>query len=226
MRFLLCLLPFLAAAQTPDATDLIERADGAFFSAPTRHLAGTRFEEILVPVTRPPVKSTFRVDMADNGRLYHSTVISGDDTQTEIANGETVWRYSSRTNQISQLPWTPNGASSRELLLLLAGREPAAIENATIEREESIDFAGQPTLCYVVKAEYSDVPWAPRFNNAERIVWIAKDTELILRDQWEVNSINWGRREIIEYSEIEHDKPMDPKLFVFSPPAGTTSRGF
>jgi TonB family protein len=121
-------------------------------------------------------------------------------------------------------PWT-NTATSHELLMLRTGRERAGIQNATIEREESIDFAGQPALCTVAKAEYSNVPWGPRPNNAERILWIAKDTDLILRDEWEVSAFNWSRREIIEYSEIEQDKTMDPKVFVFAPPAASHEMG-
>jgi TonB family protein len=225
MRFLLWLVPLATLAQTPNAADLLARSGGALLNANSLRLAGTRVQETLTPPGQTPTRSSFSIAVAPGGRFRRATT-NGEELQLEVSDGTYAWGYSTPGNTWSRRP-ASSPPAIQELQMLRYGRDRANLLTASVEREDSLDFGGRLTLCYVVRAAYRGVPWAPSANEVLRTVWIARDSDLVLRDTWEVavagpfsNTLTRGRQ-VVDFSTIELNGPMAPDLFAFAPPEGS-----
>ena len=213
-----------AGAQTiPDPRELLQRSDAAVFMAKTVRLVGTSSVDTTVDGdTRHARGPSFTYEFENGGRAREETKI-GTSTELRIFDGANLWQYRSATGTYTKAP-AAGLLLNTQLAALTYGRDLTNIVSAVVEREEKLDFRGSPVPCYVVRAVYHG-----RARNAadtvERLVWLSRDQDLVLRDQWVTETSSNGTplhvEETIDYSTIEWDVPLDAALFSFEAPAGS-----
>jgi outer membrane lipoprotein-sorting protein len=147
----------------------------------------------------------------------------------EISDGQIVWPYTSNSNAYIKTPWSGNPRND-ELDRLKFSRDPASFHDAAIQRDETLEFAGQKVPCYVVRASYRSMPDSPGAHDLTRTVWIAKSNDQILRDMWDYTAsaapllVESKVRVTTGYSVIEAGIPLAADRFLFSPPPGAGCR--
>jgi TonB family protein len=230
MRFLIGLVPalaLLAQSQTPpDARALLMRAGNSVLMADTVRLAGKETSEIeLRDGGHLTVADSFELERSTGGRVRLET--SGTDSpMLLVADGQYVWTYFARTQNYvkSAESITPaNDAFGR----LKFSRDPASVDEAKIQREESLEFDGHPVACYVISAAYGSMPFSPGASDVTRTVWVAKDGEQIMRDRWDFTASSaigqsYKVHMTTDYTSFESGIPLPVNLFVFHAPPGST----
>lgn len=213
-----------AAAQTPpDPRALLERSDDPVFLANTVRLVGTSSVDSTVEgVTHHAVGPSFTYEFENGGRAREETRV-GSATELRVFDGTNLWQYRSVPGAYTK---SPSGGLllNAQLADLTYGRELPNLVSASLEREESLNFQGKPVPCYVIRAVYRG-----RAHNtaatAERRVWLTRDQDLVLRDQWAIDSSSNGTplhvEDTVDYSTIEWDVPLAAALFTFEPPPGS-----
>ena len=215
----LSLAAALCAQDRPDARDLLSRADAALFAAKTVRLAATQAHGFVAGAPLPA--NPFNIEFVRGGK-GRAEFLAGNTTITlMVFDGTDLWTYHQLGNQYTRTPasaWTFQG----EIATIEFGRQPANILAASYQGEEPIEFHGRPVNCYVVLAKYRRGPDSLMAGEAMRRVWIAKDSELILRDYWEGGGMGTANRTVTtNYTDIETDVPLPDDLFVFQPPPGS-----
>lgn len=225
MKILLGLLAFgYAAAQTiPEPRELLQRSDAPIFMAKTVRLVGTSSVDTTVQgATRHARGPSFTYEFENGGRAREETKI-GSSTELRIFDGASLWQYRSTASTYTRSP-SAGLLLNSQLADLTYGRELTNIVSAAVEREEKLDFNGRPVPCYVVQAVYRS-----RVQNAadtvERLVWLSRDQDLVLRDKWVTEPSSNGTpihiEETVDYSTVEWDVPLAAALFSFEPPPGS-----
>ncbi len=225
MKLLVWLVAMAAFGQDPNAVELLARSGGSALTAGTVRMAGTRVQETLSPPGAAPVRSSFSFSVAPGGR-FRRAVTTGEALQLDVSDGASTWSYSTPANTWSKRP-AGRPLGMQELAMLRYGRERANLLTAVVKREDSLDFGGRLTACSVVRASYRGVPWAPDAREVLRTVWIAKGSDLVLRDTWEVtvampfSTTETRGRQAVEFSSIEWDGAVAADQFLFTPPEGS-----
>jgi len=151
---------------------------------------------------------------------------SAEISELSIVDGASRWRYNRAANVYWQYP-APAGPTNDALGRIRFSRDPADFRDAKILRQETMEFGGLQTPCFVVHAAYSKLPGNARAVDVERTVWIAKSNYLVLRDVWEFTldaaaSLSMGKSRVTtDYTKVEWDIPLADDLFVFHPPEGS-----
>jgi TonB family protein len=225
MKILLALLTLAcAAAQTlPDPRELLQRSDAPIFMAKTVRLVGTSSVDTTVRgATRHAGGPSFTYEFENGGRAREE-IETGSSAELRIFDGANLWQYRSATSTYTTSPSSSLLLKS-QLADLTYGREFTNIVSAAVEREEKLDFNGRPVPCYVVRAVYRGrVQYA--VDSVERLVWLSRDQDLVLRDKWIMESSSNGTtihvEDVADYSTIEWDVPLAAALFSFKPPPGS-----
>jgi hypothetical protein len=216
-----------------DARELLMRSGGAAVTANTVRMEGTESSELVNGASRQDKSGSFSV--ASSGARTRSEtrldIKTGDNTELIVVDGTNRWRYSPSTNEYRQSA-APSGPTNDALGRVRFSRDPAGFRDAKIMREETIEFGGQQTPCFVVHAAYRKLPGNSTALDVERTVWIAKSNDLVLRDVWEFTldsaaSLSLGKSWLTtDYTTIDWDIPLADDLFAFHPPEGCNSDAF
>ncbi len=225
LLYLLAVVSLALRAQTPpEALDLLVRSDGPIFTAKTVRLVGTRSSDSTAGATPIHNSSSFSYEFQSDGRAREE-VQAGNSTNQTIFDGSNLWRYYSASQiytkvSAKQMPSTQAGFEYLEY-----GRNSANIISAKIDGEEQLTFGGKPATCYIVVASYGGFPGNPRAQNVTRKVWISRDQNLVLRDNWiyEAPAGNAAIKfsNLIGYTTVEWDLAIAAERFAFEPPAGS-----
>ncbi len=223
----------LRAQAAPDAADLLARSDDLLFNAKTMRLAGDRTQDRTIGAGQPIHNaSSFTFEIQGGGRARDET-IEGNATTVTVFDGSNLWTYRSANNTYTRSPANRMRLASSPFDFgfdfLVAGRNPGNINSATVEGQEQVSLAGAPVACYVVSANYTGVPVGQAARNVVRKVWISRDQNLVLRDNWvyeiTVNSLNMKISSSTDYTKVEWDIPLAADRFTFQPPAGSSLAG-
>ncbi len=225
MRKLAFLLlgPPLLAQTAPDARDLLTRADASIFTAKTVRLAAIQARGYAGQTPLPGSRLKIEFVRGGRGRTEFSAGLSNVLISLTVFDGSYLWEYHELGKQYTKKPataWIFQG----EIATLEYGRNRNNISSASYENDESIDFAGHPVACAVIRADYRAAPRNRFGKDIVRRVWISKDKEQILRDYWEgaLSGVGNARETVTtNYTAIETDVPLSDDLFVFQPPAGS-----
>jgi hypothetical protein len=220
---LVCWLLFSAIASTAHdpstaAKELLTRSGGAAIKASTVRLEGREQTELVAPGLSQTVSASFSFASGDAGKMRWERR-AGDSHMIQVADGHSVWTYVPSTKDYSRAPeQTQQAADVVERLKF--GRDATHFKDAHVERDEALPFAGKPVACTVVQASYTAMPGFPAARDIVRTVWIAKGTDLVLRDTWEF-SMNAGAalaprksRITTDYTLIEWGIPLAEEQFV------------
>ena len=140
-----------------------------------------------------------------------------------VCDGAVQWTYSPRTNHYTKLA-IDSDAPSR--CGFPAGHWQNLLDRlmtAIVAGHDTIEIDGRSRECEEVRAEY-----AVRFGQQIRTMCIDPDRLVILREKMETDNPRRGasplvhRVESTTYRLIERDGEIDPGLFVFAPPPGST----
>jgi len=218
----LLLLPLALPAQNPpDPLELLTTASGSIFTARTVRIAGTQSSGFAGVALLPG--NPFKMAFLRGGRGRAEWWAGNSLITLMLFDGANLWEYHQLGNQYSKKPataWTFQG----EIATLDYGRTRANISAAAYENDETIDFAGSPVDCYVIRAEYRGAPNKRLGKGAMRRVWIAKDARLIIRDYWEGDltlGMDAKMAVMTRYTAVDTDIPLPGDLFVFQPPPGS-----
>lgn len=173
---------------------------------------------------------SFRFEREADGKTREE-VREGNSTTLTVFDGSRVWVYRSANNTYASRPATRFLTDSSGFASLEFGRQPANVLSANIQGHETLMFGGKPELCYVVIAQYKGTPGDETvpglLRYSARKVWIGQNTGLVLRDNWEFESVYGGVStrvsNVYDYSNIETDVPLAADLFSFSPPRGSVA---
>ncbi len=228
MKTLLFLLPLVSAAvrgQTaPEALDLLVRSDGPVLTAQTVRLIGSHSLDLDGGAgLQIHTKTSFSFEF--HGGKTHEETKNGDATTLTVFDGSNAWAYRSFNNSYIKSAATRFPSAESGIEYLQYGRNSANITSAKIEGEEQLTFAGKPAPCDIVLATYKGLPGNPVARNVVRRVWISRDRDLVLRDNWTfentLNNVPIKPNNLIDYTTIEWDIPLADDLFTFQPPAGS-----
>lgn len=215
----------LAAAQLPDARQLLARSDDPLFTARTARLQFDSTSDATVSGAETKVPAFILLEIGGGNRFRYSAHMSDSDLLV-VSNGSNVWRSSSKEKTWTVAPFAP--ASLQQYVEnIVYGRGLANIREAKVDRRESITISGRAIECYVVRAEYLHMPGFSDSGIATRAVWLDVDRNLIWRDRWEGQILlpqasgPANRRTDYLYSLLEFDKDLSADLFTFQPPEGS-----
>jgi TonB family protein len=222
----------LAQAQvSPDARDLLMRSGGAAATANTVRMQGTESSELVYGATSRENSGSFSLAVSGartrlETKFVETSPGSAEASELSIVDGTSRWRYNRAANVYWQYP-APAGPTNDVLGRIRFSRDPAGFRDGKILRQETMEFGGLQTPCFVVHAAYSKLPGNATAIDVERTVWIAKSNYLVLRDVWEFTmdaaaSLSMGKSRVTtDYTAVEWDIPLADDLFVFHPPDGS-----
>jgi len=180
----------LAQAQvSPDARDLLMRSGGAAATANTVRMQGTESSELVYGATSRENSGSFSLAVSGvrtrlETKFAETSPGSAETSELSIVDGASRWRYNRAANVYWQYP-APAGPTNDVLGRIRFSRDPAGFRDGKILRQETMEFGGLQTPCFVVHAAYSKLPGNATAIDVERTVWIAKSNYLVLRDVWE-----------------------------------------
>ena len=205
------------------------RAGAAVLTADTVRLEGAEFTEATTDKGKQSKTASFKLERAAGGRM-RLELLSPDNGMLQIADGQLVWTYFSRTQTYTQALPSSDPAND-EFGRLKFARDPARFHDPVIVREESLEYGGQQVACYVVRASYHSMIGDPSAYDLTRTVWISKTNEQILRDVWDYSAnpaplLPPTKLHVVtDYLVIETGMPLAAELFVFNPPPGSRMTG-
>jgi len=209
-------------SSSKQAHDLLARADAPLFSAATYRLAGTAVTKTILPVART-TDNAFAVAATRDG---HVRVEDGSlsSLRLSIFDGSILTDYRALNNSYTQtkVRSVPEAPLMR---ILRFGHDPRNVLSAEMEKSQKVEFRGQPTPCYVVRANYNGFAGDPNARNVVRTVWITRDRSIIVRDSWELE-MTMGASQArggtaYNFTTVEWDTEVPGDLFVFHPPEGS-----
>jgi TonB family protein len=204
-----------------DARYLLVRADAVVFAPKTFRLSGTKVTE---PAPQNlPREMDFSLAISRDGRMRNETG-SGETLQLDVFDGSSLSTYRARANVYTHA--AAKSAPEMPLMRMLRlGSDASNIASARVEREESVNFAGKATACYVVRANYNGAVGIPYASDVVRTAWIARENGIVVRDVWEFGmppaSSTVRHRWTFNFASVEWDTPLPDELFAFHPPAGS-----
>jgi TonB family protein len=220
----------LSAAQvlgqsSSNARELILHAGDPLFAAKSRTLEG---RGSTVPEKGPRREWTFVVHSSVDGRVRRDTTtvrkVGAVETNSDIIqvfDGTDVWIHYSASKDYIKNPAGSHVPRVMEWLQLEYGRRAELLTDAAILRTEELPFGNGRALCDVVQGTYREGD-----KTLERVVWIAKQGNLILRDSWKPESPVPGFQGFttVDYTTIDAETPLADVAFVFMPPDGSHFR--
>jgi TonB family protein len=214
--FLLLAAGLAFAQNRPDARDLLSRADAPIFTAKTVRLAATRATGAVGAAPIPA--SPFKIEFVRGGKSRVEYLSGNFPISLTIFDGTDLWEYHQLGNQYTKTSahsWVPS-----EIETLDYGRGSANILSASYEKDETIEFRGGRVDCYIILATYRRAPGISGSSDSVRRVWVAKESELILRDYWEGAGDRGGANRTVttNFTNIETDVTLSDDRFVFQPP--------
>ncbi len=218
----------------PDAEALLEDASRRYADAKsfyfvaseqtTTAAAGQQRDTFNTVVTARDAEGRFRVEFDD--RVTSSSVVS---------DGGATWAYMPQAGKFAKLPagqftlgaQTPGPdfeAMTRRYIDRYRSLSDRLLQ-ATILDEETLPLQSGEAQCYKVQAAYNPPP-GMRDGSIQRVYWIDQDSGLVVREQAVASMLqpNATTRvtvtQQIAFQIAAAGDPVDPELFVFTPPPG------
>jgi thiol-disulfide isomerase/thioredoxin len=157
----------------------------------------------------------------------------------KVSDGKSVWKYHVEEGRYTAGPATAatsatgpvpmaemtlmNAQSTRERLADLA----KDLKSADLLPETTLDVAGQPVICAVIRVRNADFKRANPNYSVENTIWIDKQREIVVKIEERAGGqlmFNVRTREdrdaVTSYTKTVLDGPVPASLFKFEPPAG------
>jgi TonB family protein len=198
-----------AAQSAPSARELLLHAGDSLFAGKAVGLSGNM---VVSSATGKPDEWSFTISREANGRARRETKRATGRTVVQVFDGNDVWIYYSDTNSYVKNPLSDTTPHLTEFDRLEIGRRAESLLSAELLRTEPTQFGEEKTDCYVIHAVYRGSK-----KNSERTVWLSRERNLIVRDEWGSYTVT--------YTTISIGANLEANLFVFQPPAGSRLTG-
>jgi thiol-disulfide isomerase/thioredoxin len=224
--------------QSQPAETLLHQAAEALRTATTLHLEITTEREILSENHRTWTRTREVIAKANNAFHYEIDDLSG--SLLAITDGKTLWRAAPDTREFIR------GAANNPVLETKGGgpiaemairRVPLALnfqssrltnnlKHAQQLPNETIEAAGHPVECLVVRADYTPHGAAPGIDAWSQTFWIHPKSKLVLKSESTSRGHQYPNqphlettsRHITRYTVAKINEPLPPTLFQFTPP--------
>lgn len=224
--------------QSQPAETLLHQAAEALRTATTLHLEITTEREILSENHRTWTRTREVIAKANNAFHYEIDDLSG--SLLAITDGKTLWRAAPDTREFIR------GAANNPILETKGGgpiaemairRVPLALnfqssrltnnlKHAQQLPNETIEAAGHPVECLVVRADYTPHGAAPGIDAWSQTFWLHPKTKLVLKSESTSRGHQYPNqphlettsRHITRYTVAKINEPLPPTLFQFTPP--------
>jgi thiol-disulfide isomerase/thioredoxin/outer membrane lipoprotein-sorting protein len=238
---LLLLRAAVAVSQPAPATDgleLLQRVAQHYADAKSYYIESTEEINLSSPYDRDWQKTVLIAAEAPGGHFYFEGR-GHVGSAIKVSDGKTVWKYHVEESRYTAgaAPAVPSATgpvpmsemaliSSQSMKERLAGLGKD-LKSAELLPETTIDVAGQPVICAVIKVRNANLKRANPNYSVENIIWIDKQHEIVVKTEelaagqllFNVRSRE-NRDAITSYTKTVLDGPVPDSVFKFVPPEG------
>ena len=226
--------------QSQPAETLLHQAAEALRTATTLHLESTIETELTSDLHRSWSKSIEVIAKSSPTRLRYE-VIDGSGSLLIASDGKTLWRAVPDTREFIRgsvtgpVLETKGGGPIAEMAIrrvplalnFQASRLTNNLKHAEQLPNETVELAGHPVECLVVRADYTPHGAAPGIDAWTQTFWLHPQTKLVLKSE----TLSRGRqfpnqphaqttsRRLTRYTVAKINEPLPDTLFQFTPPA-------
>jgi outer membrane lipoprotein-sorting protein len=213
-HILAILMAMAGAGAAQDATGILNRTAESY-----RHIQSWDIEQSVVAETRGAAAS--RTERRERYAVVEGKHRWEQGDRLSIADGQSVWTYSSQTNQYSKRDQGPVDAGPLPMGYWTPDAQP--VKSARVVREETVTVDGAAWNCYVVEIAHDateslvrGMPAAP-----PETWWIDKDRYLVLKQERRTSPIYKSQQVwTTTLTKLQINQPVADSVFQFVPPAG------
>jgi thiol-disulfide isomerase/thioredoxin len=224
-------------ASAADGLELLQRVAEHYADAKSYSIESTEEINLSSQYNSDWQKSVLIAAEAPGGQFYFEGR-GHVGSAIRVSDGKTVWKYHVEEGRYTAGPATAASATGpvpmAEMALMNAqsAKQRLAdlakdLKSADLLPEATLDVAGQPVICAVIRVRNGDFKRANPNYSVENTIWIDKQREIVVKTEERAGGqlmFNVRTREdrdaVTSYTKTVLDGPIPASLFKFEPPAG------
>jgi thiol-disulfide isomerase/thioredoxin/outer membrane lipoprotein-sorting protein len=233
-----------APATAPSgALELLERVAQHYADAKSYYIESTEEINLSSQYDRDWQKAILVAAEAPGGQFYFEGR-GHVGSAIKVSDGKTVWKYHVEEGRYTAGPATdapsPTGPVPMAEMTLMNAQSAKQrladlakdLKSADLLPETTLDVAGQPVICAVIRVRNVDFKRANPNYSVENTIWIDKQHEIVVKTEERAGGqlmFNVRTREdrdaVTSYNKTVLDGPIPASLFKFEAPAGAVLIG-